>query len=118
MLTKYMVSQIFKLDFENEILWELLETMCQKKKDYYFINKELFKKSIMFSNNIKLFYDKIGPYYHDSKKHYIDDAFTYKKFLTVVRQICRNNNILFRSEIKYNNSTYQINYFIYYNPIL
>lgn len=110
-----MVSQIFKSDFENKILWDLLETMCEKKKDNYFLNKEYFKKTFLFSNNVQIFYETLEPYYHDSKKHYIENANTYKKLLTVVRQFCRNNNILFRSEIKYKNSSYEIYYYIYFN---
>ena len=82
------------------------------------ITKENFKRGSIFSNSINDFYDKIIPHYHESKKHYLDNALTYKKFLTIVRQVCRNNNILFRSEIKYMKSTYEIIYFIYFDPPL
>ena len=113
-----MVSQIFKTDFENEILWHLLSSMCEKKNKYYLINKESFKRGHLFSNKISEFYNEILPHYHESKKHYLENAFTYKKFLTIIRQFCRNNNILFRSEIKYMKSTYEIIYYIYYDPQL
>ena len=113
-----MVSQIFKSDFEDEILWELLSSISEKKNKYYLINKESFKRGHLFSNNITEFYNKLTPYYHESKKHYLDNALTYKKFLTIVRQVCRNNNILFRSEIKYMKSTYEIIYYIYFDPPL
>lgn len=113
-----MVSQIFKNDFEDEILWELLSSISEKKNKYYLINKESFKRGHLFSNSINDFYNKLVPYYHESKKHYFDNAFTYKKFLTIVRQVCRNNNILFRSEIKYMKSTYEIIYYIYHDPQL
>jgi hypothetical protein len=113
-----MVSQIFKVDFNDEILWELLNSISDKKNKYYLITKENFKKGHIFSNNISTFYDQLQPYYHESKKHYLNNALTYKKFLTIVRQVCRNNNILFRSEIKYMKSTYEIIYFIYFDPPL
>jgi len=113
-----MVSQIFRLDFDNEILWKLLSSISEKKNEYYLINKESFKRGHLFSNNITDFYDKILPYYHQSKRHYLENALTYKKFLTIIRQVCKNNNILFRSEIKYMKSTYEIIYYIYHNPQL
>jgi hypothetical protein len=113
-----MVSQIFKLDFDNQILWNLLSSICEKKNEYYLINKESFKRGHLFSNNITEFYNEILPHYHHSKKHYLENALTYKKFLTIIRQVCKNNNILFRSEIKYMKSTYEIIYYIYHNPKL
>tara|TARA_B100000886_G_scaffold340512_2_gene310678 strand:- start:17873 stop:18214 length:342 start_codon:yes stop_codon:yes gene_type:complete len=113
-----MVSQIFKSEINNELLWILLNCICEKKNEYYLINKESFKRGCIFSNKINDFYEELKPYYHESKKHYIENANTYKQFLTVVRQFCRQNNILFRSEIKYMKSTYEIIYYIYYNPQL
>lgn len=113
-----MVSQIFKSEIENKILWDLLFDICEKKNEYYLINKESFKRGSIFSNKIENFYNIVKSYYHESKKHYLENANTYKKFLTVVRQFCRQNNILFRSEIKYMKSTYEIIYYIYYNPQL
>ena len=113
-----MVSQIFKKQFDNEILWKLLDNICNKDKNYYLINKESFKRGTLFSDNINTFYKSIEDNYHESKKHYIKDALTYKKFLTVVRQVCKNNDILFRSKITYMKSTYEIIYYIYHNPTL
>ena len=113
-----MVSQIFKKQFNNDILWTLLDNICNKDKNYYLINKESFKRGTLFSNNIEIFYSMIEDNYHESKKHYIKDALTYKKFLTVVRQVCKNNDILFRSKIVYMKSTYEIIYYIYHNPKL
>ena len=38
----------------------------------------------------------------------------YKNFVTIIRQICKFN-LLFSSNIKYDKSTYEINYNIYFN---
>ena len=47
-----MVSQIFKTDFKDEILWELLNSISDKKNKYYLITKENFKRGSIFSNSI------------------------------------------------------------------
>ena len=113
-----MVSQLFKVDVENKLLWDLLDSICVKNNEYYKINKEGFKRGCLFSKKINDFYIAIKDNYHESKKHYLDNASTYKQFCTIIRQICKNNNILFRSKIKYMKSTYEIEYYIYYNLIL
>ena len=38
---------------------------------------------------------------------------TYKNLITIIRQICKYNNIPFTSDIKYSKSKYEITYFIY-----
>jgi hypothetical protein len=113
-----MVSQLFKKDIDNRKLWELLESICKKNDKYYLINKESFKRGSIFSKKINEFYDELSDYYHESKKYYVQDAVTYKKFCTIIRQLCKNNNILFQSKIKYMKSTYEIEYYIYYDPKL
>ena len=60
------------------------------------------------------FCNTIKDYYHASKLFYIERKFTYNSFINIVRQICKNNNAMFSSQIKYNDSEYNIDYFIYY----
>jgi len=109
-----MSTQIFKKKIPNELLFELLDKICVKHKDYYLVNSISFKKG-MYNNYIKDFIDLCREYYHISKRKYIDKPLTYNSFMTVVRQICNFNKIIYKNEIKYDRSSYDINYYIFFN---
>jgi hypothetical protein len=63
------------------------------------------------------FLGKIIDYYHHSKKFYVERDFKYNSFTNIVRQICKSNDITFTSQIKYNESRYNIDYFVYFVPV-
>jgi hypothetical protein len=45
---------------------------------------------------------------------YLERKMVYNSFTNIVRQICKLNNIMFTSQIKYNESKYNIDFFIYH----
>lgn len=108
-----MSNQIFKQRVPIEILFELLEKICAKNDKSYVLNSISFRKAL-FNNYIHEFYEKCRPCYHNSKLHYLDKKLTYNSFITVIRQICKSNNIMFCSKIKYENSSYDLLYFVYF----
>lgn len=108
-----MVSQIFKKEIPPEILYNLLEKICDVDKEVYVFNHVAFKRGNMEDKKILNFIDEAKEYYHNSKHHYLEEKMTYKKMTTIIRQICRVNNIPFTSEIKYQKSTYEIIYYIH-----
>jgi len=108
-----MTKQIFKKTVPIEILYDLLEQICLKTDKYFFIDTNSFKK-MLFHNLQTGFLEKVVSYYHSSKKFYAERKFTYNSFTNIVRQICKNNDVLFTSQIKYNESKYNIDYFVYY----
>ena len=107
-----MSAQLFKNIIPKKKLYDLLEIICTKTEKNYTINKDAFKKGI-FNDTIQNFLEECKSYYHLSKQKYIDKKLTYNTFTTVVRQICNSNKIVYTSKIKYNNSTYDIIYYIY-----
>jgi hypothetical protein len=111
-----MSTQIFKKDIPNELIFNLLEHICIKNEKHYILNSDSFKKGI-FNNTIQEFFELCKPYYHNSKKKYLDKKLTYNSFVTVVRQICNYNKLTYTSQIKYNKSSYDIVYIIYKNKI-
>jgi hypothetical protein len=106
-----MSIQIFKKKVPNELLFELLNNICVKSKEAYIINNISFKKG-MYNNLITKFFESIRKYYHISKRKYLDKTLTYNSFITVVRQICKFNQLSYKNEIKYDRSTYEIIYYI------
>ena len=51
-------------------------------------------------------------------KKYITRKMNYKNFITIIRQICKYHHFAFASNIKYDKSSYEITYNIYFNSDL
>jgi len=108
-----MSNQIFKKNVPNELLFNLLESICAKNEKHYTFNNEAFKRGI-FQESIPKFLTECNPCYHISKKKYLEKKLTYNSFTTVLRQICNFNNITYTSQIKYDKSNYDIVYYVYF----
>jgi len=108
-----MNSQIFKNQISKDILFDLLDKICIKSEKYYIMNKTSYKKG-EYLNILTQFNESVLPNYHTSKQFYITRKQNYCSFNTVVRQLCRLNNINYVSKISYNKSTYDIIYYIYF----
>jgi len=129
-----MSSQIFKYKLPLELLVELLdkisynstplattpedhpftsgyESSLQTSK-HYTIDNNSYKKGI-FNESIVSFIEKCKPYYHVSKYVYLDRKMSFNNFITILRQICKYNNIVYTSKIIYDKSKYNIIYYIY-----
>ena len=112
-----MNSQIFKKQVPKELLYDLLNKICIKNDKYYIFNKISYKKGD-FLKLLEPFRTSLLDFYHISKQFYITRKLTYSSFVTIIRQICRLNNIDYISKIIYSKSSYDIIYNIYLdNPI-
>ena len=110
-----MRSQIFRKNFDKTPFLELIKKYSEKRKNQFIFNNISFKKSI-FNNEIEPFIEDIKEYYYNAKKFYVERKMNYKNFATILRQICKFHNIPFTSNIKYYNSTYEIQYSIFIYP--
>jgi hypothetical protein len=108
-----MTSQIFKNNIPNKFFFELIDAICLKNEKHYTFNFESFKKGI-YKESIPQFVELCKPFYHISKRVYLDKKLTYNTFTTILRQICNFNKITYTSKIIYDKSTYNIEYYIYY----
>jgi hypothetical protein len=108
-----MSNQIFKKNIPNELLFDLLENLCIKNDKHYIFNNNSFKKGL-YNGIINTFIEDCKPFYHNSKKKYLEKKLTYNSFNTILRQICKFNKITYTSQIKYDKSKYDINYYVYF----
>ena len=108
-----MSSQIFKSIMPKSLLFDLLDKICLKNEKHYTFNINSFKKGV-YSEDIQNFLKECSQYYHLSKRKYLERKLTHNSFSTVLRQICNFNHITYTSQIKYDKSTYDIVYYIYY----
>ena len=107
-----MSTQIFKKPFPTDILFTLLNSICFKNDKHYTVNGESYKRGI-FKEVIQKFISDCIPYYHLSKRKYLERNLTYNSFTTIIRQICNFNKITYTSQIIYDKSSYGIVYYIY-----
>ena len=104
-----MSGQIFKNVVPKEIFVDLLEKICEKKENGFILDNNAYKR-LKFHNYHTPFLTTILPYYHWSKRFYIEREFTYSSFMTIVRQLCRLNKMTISSQLRYSESTYTIEY--------
>ena len=112
---KYTMSnnQLFKQKVDNKVLFDLLDSIALKSDKCYVLDQNAYKKMIYHSLH-EDFYKSLEDCYYASKCFYITRKIGYKSFTNVVRQICKHNNIMFNSAIKYNESKYNIVFYIYF----
>ena len=102
---------IIKYDISNKILYDFLKIHCTLENDYYVFDKLIYKK-YEYKNEIDLLKDKLKGKYKDSKKFYLERGNNYNNLLTIIRHLCKKNNINYRNKIKYDKNKYNIIYYI------
>jgi len=109
------MSQVLKKPIPKNILFHFLERIgCQKTDKCYIVDITAFKRAI-YNNDLEIFVKSIKEYYYMSKLHYIDMTHaSHNKFNTIIRQLCKCNNIAFSKNIKYDKSTYSVVYNVQY----
>ena len=105
--------RLFKQELPLNLLVDFLKNNATKKDadGEYIFDKVLFKRS-EFNNTILSFLERCKPFYYSSKQEYLSGNITYRKFMTVVRQICKYHNIPIETSMHYEKSTYNIIYHI------
>jgi hypothetical protein len=109
-----MSSQIFKLPIPNTLLFNFLDKISTKTEKKYIFNKASYKIGLV-NNIINDFLNECKPYYFSSKQKYLDRKVTYNTLTTILRQMCNFNKVTYTSQIKYDKSSYEIEYYIFYN---
>ena len=109
-----MSKQIFVKPVPQDLVYDLLDKISTKTDKYYIVDINTYKR-LKYYELHKDFIASAATYYHVSKKFYVEREMTYNTFVNVLRQICRSNKVTFTSKIKYTDSTYNIEYYIYFS---
>ena len=109
------MSQVFKKPVPKNILFNFLDRIgCQKTDKCYIVDITAFKRAI-YNNDLEIFIKSIKEYYYMSKFHYVDTThMSHNKFNTIIRQLCKCNNVAFSKYIKYDKSSYSVVYNVHY----
>lgn len=107
----------FHTALPNNIFFGFLEEVCLKTNKYYLFNNNSYRKMFYDNSNTIIyneFKDILNCYYNEDKLFYIEREMTYNRFTSILRQICKTNKIKYESKVKYTNSEYCIELFIYF----
>lgn len=107
------MSQIFRKPVPIHIIYDLLDIVYNNEfsSDYYIFTISSYKK-LCYNHHDTVFLSQIAPYYYNSKLYYVERQHTYKTFCTILRQICKINNIKITTKTTYYNSSYYMDYYI------
>jgi hypothetical protein len=108
-----MHNQIFRIKYPASHLFRFLEQFCLKTEKYYLFDINSYKKMI-FHKLHENFLETLIYYYRLSKHYFITRNITYSSFITILKHICKNDDIVFTSNITYDKSKSYSNYQIYY----
>jgi len=104
------MSQVFKYVVPITLLTDLLDKICEPGEQYVIDNNAY--KRMKFHEYHTPFLETLAPYYHMSKRFYVERELTYTTFMTIIRQICRIHETEVSSTIHYGDSTYAIAYVV------
>jgi hypothetical protein len=104
-----MYQKIFKTPVPTELLYGLLADLCVFENEVYVFDTASFKKGY-FNNSIPIFIVELRKYYHAKYYMYLDRHLSYTNFMTILRHICKANDITYTKEIHYDRSKYEIVY--------
>ena len=108
-----MPTDILKRPMDHNILMTFLNQVSSLDKNEFLINYDTLKRAKYNDNELlDSFLSEIRPYYYISKRTYVDEPVTYRRFLTIIRQICNYNNIPYRSGLKYEHSKQKVQYYV------
>jgi hypothetical protein len=108
-----MSSQIIKKNIPNEYLFDFLNECAVKNDEYYKFDTNSYKKAA-YLDILDKFNENLVDYYFNSKQFYLTRKQSFNSLATIIRQICKKNNLRYVSKIKYIGSNYNIIYYIYY----
>lgn len=111
-----MPTFVFKKKLPPHLLKNFLDPICIKNNTQYIVNYETLKRA-KYNNHYIDFINMIRPYYYTSKQYYLDDPTPYKRFLTILRQLCKYNKFTYISTTVYDRGKASLEYRIYYTSI-
>lgn len=102
---------VFKEEVPKEILYHFLKIHCKLENNFYILDKLVYKK-YEYYNQINILKDSIIDKYKNKKKFYLLRENSYNNLLTIIRHLCKKNNINYKCKIKYDKNKYCIIYYI------
>lgn len=83
---------------------------CMQEEGKYIVDFNVFKR-LMYDDDLSKFMELLKNYYYKNKYYYLEESnMTYNRFSTIIRQLCKNNDVTYERNIKYIMSKYTVSY--------
>lgn len=107
-----MSSQIFRCVPDYNKVFSFLDTYCSRIERHFMVN-DITYKQILYSEQLEWFYNFLRPYYHLSKRHYLNPKKGFAGLLTILRHLCKVYSIEYVSKVVYHHDIYTNTLIIY-----
>ena len=108
------MTSIFNEKISNIDFFNFLKIYCNFEKNFYIFDTNIYKKYIYEKENLKLFINNLKTLYKTKYLFYLNRDLTFNNFSTILRHICKSNNIDYHKKIQYYKNSYNIIYYINY----
>lgn len=98
-------NRIFRMVPDFKTIFAYLDEVCYRDRSHFVVDDIVYKR-IKYDDRIFGLYNYLKPFYHSSKRKYVDGCASQSGFLTILRQICNLFCIQHQSKILYRNATY------------
>ena len=93
-----------------DIFEPFIKEICPMENNAYVFDHNIYKR-IAFDGKLNHFLEQLKTYYFKNKHYYIQpEDIKYNRFLTIIRQVCNKNDIIYKKNIKYIMSKYTVSY--------
>lgn len=113
-------QKLFKTKIPTELFYNFIKKIAYKipNYNYYLIDVSAYKKATYCDEHqttpslLQQFCNDLIPYYCKDKHFFLMRKMSYNNLNTILRQVCRHNNIECKPTRKYDKSKTQIVYYI------
>jgi hypothetical protein len=114
------LQKLFKSIVPTELFYNFIKKIAYKlpNSNHYLIDISAYKKAIYCDEYqptpslLQEFCNDLIPYYCNDKRFFITRKMSYNNLNTIIRQVCRHNNIECNPARKYDKSKTKIVYYI------
>jgi hypothetical protein len=116
-------QKLLRTPIPNELFYDFIQKVSHKmpNSNHYLIDMSAYKKATYCDEShtmqtdslLQKFCNDLMPYYCKDKQFFLTRKMTYNNLNTILRQICRHNDIECKINRKYDKSKTQIVYCIY-----
>jgi len=106
-------SQNIKNTLDREAVINIIKdiSIYNDHRNQYVFNKTAYKRMRYYKKDDNVI-SILKKHYYESKLFYLTRKRSYKTFTTIIRQICKFAGLKILSDIKYQKSSYVIEYYI------
>ena len=109
------MSNIFNQKMSNIDFYNFLKMYCNFEKNYYIFDSNIYKKYVYEEKFLQDFINNLKTLYKPKNLFYLNRELNFNNFSTILRHICKCNNIDYYKKIQYYKNSYNIIYYINYN---